>query len=285
MKIRIISLAMAFLLLPVQLFAQGYLGGTVGQAELESEGFDRSTSFSIAGGYRLNEYFAFEATYADFGKTEPDFIDPGLDVFVEATAFDVAILGILPVTNRFEIFARAGFMSWEIDAGSGLLPDVTASIDGEDFNYGAGFSVNFNEKFSVFAGYQRYRFEAFNESEDLDNLYVGAKYYFGQGRQITSTSSPSSSYSSQSTVYEPASTYTAGTSLRAVTESEKGGCTFLRSFTAGAGGPGDPSLHTETAMNKALTQAASAGADSYYVVDIDTTASGASVVLEALKCN
>ena len=72
--------------------------------------------------------------------------------------------------------------------------------------------------------------------------------------------------------------------LRAITESEKDNCVFVKPITTGAGGGSDPSERTEAAMNKALTQAASAGADSYYVVDVETTASGASVVLEALRC-
>jgi len=59
----------------------------------------------------------------------------------------------------------------------------------------------------------------------------------------------------------------------------------IKTVSSGAGGLGDPSIHSENAMNKALVSAANAGADSYYVVDFETTEAGASVVLETLTCN
>jgi hypothetical protein len=37
-------------------------------------------------------------------------------------------------------------------------------------------------------------------------------------------------------------------------------------------------------MNDAQNEAANAGADSYFIIDVDTTGSGASVIMEALKC-
>ena len=75
------------------------------------------------------------------------------------------------------------------------------------------------------------------------------------------------------------------TQLRAVNETKKTDCEFIKSITKGAGGSGDVSKHLETAMDKALTEAESAGADSYFIADVSTTSTGASVVLEALKCN
>jgi hypothetical protein len=72
--------------------------------------------------------------------------------------------------------------------------------------------------------------------------------------------------------------------LRAVNSEDKDECEFITSITKGTGGTGDVSKFIETVMNSALTEAAKNGADSYFVVDIDTTSSGASVVLEAFKC-
>lgn len=72
--------------------------------------------------------------------------------------------------------------------------------------------------------------------------------------------------------------------LRAVNEKEKTDCEFIQSITKGAGGTGDVSTHLEKAMDRALNEAANSGANSYFVVDASTTASGATVILEALKC-
>lgn len=73
--------------------------------------------------------------------------------------------------------------------------------------------------------------------------------------------------------------------LRAVTEDRRQRCGLISTVTKGAGGSGDPALYTESAMQKALSDAYSMGADSYFVVRVETTASGASVVIEALDCN
>ncbi|MFC1688286.1 hypothetical protein ACFL07_01330 [Pseudomonadota bacterium] len=72
--------------------------------------------------------------------------------------------------------------------------------------------------------------------------------------------------------------------LRAVNEDAAKNCAFIKTVMKGAGGSADPSIYVEQAMEKALVEAANAGADSYVMVNLDTTASGASVVLEALKC-
>jgi hypothetical protein len=73
--------------------------------------------------------------------------------------------------------------------------------------------------------------------------------------------------------------------LRAVSAEDKEDCEFIKTITKGVGGGGDSSQYVEKAMDSALTKAANNGADSYFVVNLDITDSGASVVLEALRCN
>lgn len=73
--------------------------------------------------------------------------------------------------------------------------------------------------------------------------------------------------------------------LRAVKEEAAKECTFLKSIMKGAGGSGDPADYLEFALEKALREANEVGADSYAVVDMETTESGASIVIEALRCN
>lgn len=75
------------------------------------------------------------------------------------------------------------------------------------------------------------------------------------------------------------------TQSRSVNERRRDECLFIKSITKGAGGSGDVSKHLEKAMTKALDEAVNTGADSYFIVETSTTASGATVILEALKCN
>ena len=72
--------------------------------------------------------------------------------------------------------------------------------------------------------------------------------------------------------------------LRALKGDAASECTFMKSIMKGAGGSGDPAEYLEFALEKALRDAHSIGADSYTVVNMDTTSSGASIVIEALKC-
>lgn len=83
---------------------------------------------------------------------------------------------------------------------------------------------------------------------------------------------------------EKAATDTEVPSLRAVKEEAAKGCQFLKSITKGAGGSGDPADYLEFALEKALRDAHELGANSYTVVNMDTTKSGASIVIDALEC-
>ncbi|MEE4217321.1 MAG: hypothetical protein V2I48_06915 [Xanthomonadales bacterium] len=73
--------------------------------------------------------------------------------------------------------------------------------------------------------------------------------------------------------------------LRSVSDVRKEECEFLNTISKGTGGGVDSSENLEKAMNAALRQAGMEGADSFFIVDTETTSSGASVILEALKCN
>lgn len=74
------------------------------------------------------------------------------------------------------------------------------------------------------------------------------------------------------------------TRLRAVTENGKGKCILVKTITKGAGSMDDPSANAERALQMALQEAARLGADSYFVVNASSTASGANVILEGLNC-
>lgn len=264
------------LITPLTALSQGYIGATVGQSDYESD-FDNAVSYSVFGGYRFNDYFAIEGSYYNLGEADYKYFTP--TVYVEADGWSANAVGIFPFTEKFELFANVGFGAWEAGGGaSGISVDV---VDGEDLNYGAGLAYHFTDRFGLFGGYQHYQFEIWGDDADVGTFYLGAKYYFGsryKKSQHKSTAPVQASYESQ-----PASV--PNYQLRAVSESAKQDCAFIKTVTRGSGGPGDPSMYTQSAMDKALGDVANSGANSYYVVDMDTTASGASVILEALNCN
>ena len=60
---------------------------------------------------------------------------------------------------------------------------------------------------------------------------------------------------------------------------------FINTIMNGAGGSGDPSVYVKIAMETALKEATGLGADSYSVVNLGTTGTGVSVVIDALNSN
>ena len=111
MKRLFASVVVLFLLAPVTAFSQGYIGASLGQSDVGSE-FDEDIAYSILGGYRFNKFFALEGSYIDYGDHEDD-IPPIWTI--SGDALDIAVLGILPITDKFELFAKVGFATWDIE--------------------------------------------------------------------------------------------------------------------------------------------------------------------------
>ena len=260
---------------PLTAFSQWYVGATAGQYDPDEDDWEKSATISTRGGYRFNKIFALEASYVFFTETE---LNNNSNYTLEGGLFDVGLVGTIPLSRKFEIFGRVGYGYWAADINDyGYNADDT----GDSWNYGGGLAFNFNKNWSLFAGYQKYEFDIdYSGNLKADTVYAGVKFYFD-----FDTSSKTSSTSNSAVRYEPQPTPVNSPQLRAVNETEKSGCSFVETVTAGSGGPGDPSIHTENAMKKALVLAANAGADSYYVVNNETTGTGASVILEALNCN
>jgi len=72
--------------------------------------------------------------------------------------------------------------------------------------------------------------------------------------------------------------------LEEVDARDKDACKLIQSITRKAGGSRGTSSYVKTVKNSAITEAANIGADSYFMVNTQSTTYGASVTLEALKC-
>ena len=257
---------------PLTAFSQWYVGITAGQYDLDE--FEKSATISSRGGYRFNKIFALEASYVFFTETE---LKNSQYHTLQGGLFDVGLVGTIPLSQKFEIFGRVGYGYWAANIDDyGYNADDT----GDSWNYGGGLAINFNKNWSLFAGYQKYEFDTEYGDLNADTVYAGVKFYFD-----FDSSSKTSSTDNSAVRYEQRPTPVSSPQLRAVNETEKNSCSFVKTVTTGSGGPGDSSIHAENAMKNALISAANAGADSYYIVDIETTGTGASVILEALNCN
>ena len=135
-----------------------YAGVGAGQARVDERGYDdEDTAFSVFGGYQFHRNFALEAGYTDHGELKPDVAGPDLEV----SSVSLAAVGILPFTDRFSGYAKAGVQRWDLDRA---LPGLTGTgkDDGTDPLYGLGLQYRFNDTVALRGEYIR------SEIEDLD---------------------------------------------------------------------------------------------------------------------
>lgn len=163
MRSKLLTTTLAAVLLAGASVAQAqdggfYAGVGAGQALVDERAYDdEDTAFSVFGGYQFHRNFALEAGYTDFGSLEPDVA--GTDL--ELSSASLTAVGILPFTERFSGYAKAGFQRWELDRA---IPSLTgtAKDDGTDPVYGVGLQYRFNDLVALRGEYTR------SEVEDLD---------------------------------------------------------------------------------------------------------------------
>ena len=118
-------------------------------------------------GYEYNRYFATEAFYADLGKVELK--GNGVsNTDLESKAYGLSLVGKLPITDWFELFAKAGMAKWETDV-DGHLGNASVDLDdndGIDPVYGAGAQLNFHPLL-LRAEYERYDFDSDYEMDSF----------------------------------------------------------------------------------------------------------------------
>ena len=183
-----------------------YVGAGLGNFALSSEAIDISEggleintgrdfdgsdfAFKILGGWQLNKYIAFEAEYFDGGSPDDSFnfsyadvdfdVDGQITLEADTTGWVFSGLGILPIGESFNVFAKLGFVMWDVDGklkikGSGTYLGESGdfkgsgslgSESGTDFAWGVGGTWNITDNMGLRAEYQQFEISDFN-SVDL----------------------------------------------------------------------------------------------------------------------
>ena len=136
-----------------------YAGAGVGQSYVDEGAYDdEDTAYSVFGGYQFNRYFGLEGGYADFGQIESGRV--GAPSLEGDTAYLTAV-GIVPITDKFSAYGKAGVHRWNLD---NALPALTGSTDdsGSDATYGVGVQYRFTDRIALRGEYSRF------EIEDID---------------------------------------------------------------------------------------------------------------------
>ncbi|MGY0560447.1 MULTISPECIES: outer membrane beta-barrel protein [unclassified Luteimonas] len=147
-----------------------YAGAGVG-AGLVDEGRydDEDTAFSVFGGYQFHRNFALEAGYTDFGKLKPD----GGGIALEPSSVYLSAVGILPFTDKFSGYAKAGLQRWDLDTA---IPGLTGTVkdDGTDPLYGVGLQYRFNDRVALRGEYTRFEMDRI----DVDSAQIQVRFDF-----------------------------------------------------------------------------------------------------------
>lgn len=122
---------------------------------------DVDTGFSVTVGYRINRYLAAELSYADFGEYEitERYSFDNVSYKLGVSGPSVAVLGTLPLSERWELFLRGGVLFADQDVS---LDFSTSIANIPDRNYsdevvtaGAGVQWWFAPRWAARLEYQR----------------------------------------------------------------------------------------------------------------------------------
>lgn len=142
-------------------------------------------SYGIRLGYAVNQYLAIEAGYRDLGEAELSGTSIGgsfwCDGDVRATlsgySLEGAVLGKLPVTPRFSLFASAGASRWDSKVKlKDSCDSVSASDDGVSLTLGIGAEYSITDRFGIRGEVRRYADVA--DEFDVHTASVGAVISF-----------------------------------------------------------------------------------------------------------
>ena len=155
--------------------AQGFYGD-VNYAFISSEEEDVDVDLgAITGhaGYIFNDYFAVEGELG-FGVADESFSESGVTVDVGLNyVVGVYGVGILPVGDKLNLFARAGFVQAELEAsasGGGITFSDSESDEG--YALGVGTSFDFTDNVYLRADYTRYVFD----EDGVNAIMIGVGY-------------------------------------------------------------------------------------------------------------
>lgn len=147
-----------------------YFGLNAGTGEVNGGG-DNSDVYSIYTGGMWNKNFGLELGATDFKEFDRG---PGT---VSAYGFSIKAVGVLPITQSFAAFAKAGTI-YNRTRGSldGLSPGARDSDWGS--TYGVGLNFDFTPSLSAVLEYDQSNLRFAGDREHINTTSVGLKYRF-----------------------------------------------------------------------------------------------------------
>jgi OOP family OmpA-OmpF porin len=166
--------------------SSGLLGGGFTSSSIAND--DRDIGYKLFGGYQFNRNFAIEGGYFDLGKfgfTATTVPNGTLNGNIKVRGLNLDLVGLLPITEKFSAFGRAGLnyaQARDSFAGTGSVNVSNSNLSKRDTNYkfGLGLQYAFTESLAMRAEAERYRInDAVGNKGDIDLISVGLVYRFG----------------------------------------------------------------------------------------------------------
>jgi OOP family OmpA-OmpF porin len=130
---------------------------------------DEGSGFKIFGGYKFNQNFGVEASLVDLGEFSAT--GPGGTASVGVDGFGVAAVGMIPISQKFDIFGKVGIYMWDA-SGGGVASGI--SDDGSDIMFGAGVNWSILNRLGLRAEWERFDVDG----DDVDFISIGAQFNF-----------------------------------------------------------------------------------------------------------
>ena len=174
------------------------LGSGLTMTTIEDD--DSDVGYKLFGGYKFNKHFALEGGYFNLGKfgftantTAPGSALTGSGKF---QGLNLDLVGILPFTEKFSAFGRAGYIYTEAKdtfSGTGAVtvsnPNPTEKDGG--YKYGVGVQYDLTRSLGLRAEWERYRVsDAVNNKGDVDMFLVGLVFMFGGDKPAPKAATP-----------------------------------------------------------------------------------------------
>jgi OOP family OmpA-OmpF porin len=121
---------------------------------------EKDTGWKLFAGNQFNQNAAVEFGYVDLGKGTASVSGPGVggNLGWEATGFNLALVGTLPVNNEFGFLGRIGIFLWDLDFSvSGVGGSASASASGTDLTYGLGVKYDFNKTTGMRVEWEKFK--------------------------------------------------------------------------------------------------------------------------------
>ena len=137
---------------------------------------DKDTAWKILGGYQFNRHFAVELGYTDLGEASASGF--GVNAAIEATAFEVVAVGILPIADKFSVYGKLGMYRGDTELTSNV--GVNESETNNDLTFGFGVRYDFTKNLGVRAEWQKYQDVGGGEigETDVDVISIGVIWKF-----------------------------------------------------------------------------------------------------------